>query len=142
MCQASKSLCLMKQTRCCRSVTCLPHAADLPHLGSLQFSSLTLILHEQHSTSTAHFIGHLQTDGFSSDSARMMKEVKKNKEEGKVQILLFSATFDEAVKKYANEVVGGQANQVCSCTMLHPCSCSELKHHCASHTLASFCSAQ
>ncbi|DBB13135.1 hypothetical protein WJX82_008599 [Trebouxia sp. C0006] len=54
----------------------------------------------------------LQTDGFSSDSARMMKEVKKNKEEGKVQILLFSATFDEAVKKYAHEVVGGQANQV------------------------------
>jgi len=53
----------------------------------------------------------------------MMKEVKKNKEEGKVQILLFSATFDEAVKKYANEVVGGQANQVRSCTMLYPCSC-------------------
>ncbi len=52
-----------------------------------------------------------------------MKEVKKNKEEGKVQILLFSATFDEAVKKYANEVVGGKANQVRSCTMLHPCSC-------------------
>ncbi len=59
-----------------------------------------------------------------------MKEVKKNKEEGKVQILLFSATFDEAVKKYANEVVGGKANQVRSRTMLHPCSCSELKHAC------------
>lgn len=53
----------------------------------------------------------------------MMKEVKKNKEEGQVQILLFSATFDEAVKKYANEVVGGKANQVRPCTMLHPCSC-------------------
>ena len=57
----------------------------------------------------------------------MMKEVKKNKEEGKVQILLFSATFDEAVKKYAHDVVGGQANQVRSCTML---ALACLKHAC------------
>lgn len=41
----------------------------------------------------------------------MIREVKKNKEEGQVQILLFSATFDEKVKEYAHGVVGGKANQ-------------------------------
>lgn len=54
----------------------------------------------------------LETDGFSSDSVRMIREVKKNKAEDQVQILLFSATFDDTIKQFANDIVGGKANQV------------------------------
>ena len=42
----------------------------------------------------------------------MIREVKKNKAEDQVQILLFSATFDDTIKQFANDIVGGKANQV------------------------------
>ena len=53
-----------------------------------------------------------QTDGFASDSMRMIKEVKKGKADAQVQILLFSATFDDTIKTFAHNIVGGAANQV------------------------------
>ena len=53
-----------------------------------------------------------QTDGFASDSMRMIKEVKKGKPDAGVQILLFSATFDDTIRTFANNIVGGAANQV------------------------------
>ncbi len=43
---------------------------------------------------------------------RMIQNVKKNKAEDQVQILLFSATFDDTIKEYAHKIVGGKANQV------------------------------
>ena len=55
----------------------------------------------------------LQRDGFASDSVRMVREVKKGKTDAnKVQILLFSATFSDEVKGFAQNVIGEQANQV------------------------------
>lgn len=45
---------------------------------------------------------------------RMIKEVNKGKPDKAVQILLFSATFDEHIKTFAHNIVGGDANQVCS----------------------------
>ncbi|KAL3138207.1 hypothetical protein ABBQ38_005428 [Trebouxia sp. C0009 RCD-2024] len=54
----------------------------------------------------------LKTDGFASDSTRMIKEVKKGKPDAAVQILLFSATFDDTIRTFANNIVGGTANQV------------------------------
>lgn len=58
------------------------------------------------------FVMWLQTDGFASDSTRMIKEVKKGKPDAAVQILLFSATFDDTIRTFANNIVGGTANQV------------------------------
>lgn len=43
---------------------------------------------------------------------RMIKEVKKGKPDAQVQILLFSATFDDTIKTFAHNIVGGAANQV------------------------------
>lgn len=54
----------------------------------------------------------LKTDGFASDSMRMIKEVKKGKQDAQVQILLFSATFDDTIRNFAHNIVGGAANQV------------------------------
>ena len=43
----------------------------------------------------------------------MVREVKKGKSEAnKVQILLFSATFADEVKAFAQSVIGEQANEV------------------------------
>lgn len=55
-----------------------------------------------------------QRDGFSSDSVRLVREVKKGKPPGLggVQILLFSATFADDIKQFAHSVIGEQANQV------------------------------
>lgn len=61
----------------------------------------------------------LQTDGFASDSMRMIKEVKKGKQDAQVQILLFSATFDDTIRNFAHNIVGGAANQV-SMHFTHP----------------------
>ncbi len=57
----------------------------------------------------------LQLDGFASDSVRMITTMRKDAQQP-VQILLFSATFNEKVKNYALRVVQDngreQANQV------------------------------
>lgn len=54
-------------------------------------------------------------DGFASDSVRMIQSMRKEAQQP-VQILLFSATFNEKVKNYALRVVQDngreQANQV------------------------------
>ena len=50
---------------------------------------------------------------------RMIKEVKKGKPDAQVQILLFSATFDDTIKTFAHNIVGGAANQVIM-TLTHP----------------------
>lgn len=53
----------------------------------------------------------LERDGFAADSMRMIKQVTKDRQDA-VQILLFSATFDESVKHFAQNAVGGKANKV------------------------------
>lgn len=57
----------------------------------------------------------LQLDGFASDSVRMIETLQRDAQQP-VQILLFSATFNEKVKRYALKVVQdsgqGEANQV------------------------------
>ena len=53
---------------------------------------------------------------------RMIKEVKKGKPDAQVQILLFSATFDDTIRTFAHNIVGGTANQV----SMHLCSPSSL----------------
>ena len=52
----------------------------------------------------------LQQEGFASDSVRMIQSVRR--EAADLQILLFSATFNERVKTFALKVVGPEANQV------------------------------
>lgn len=61
-----------------------------------------------------HYLLHcMQREGFASDSLRMVREVKKGKTEAnKVQILLFSATFADDIKQFAQSVIGEQANEV------------------------------
>lgn len=51
-----------------------------------------------------------QQEGFASDSVRMIQAVRR--EAADLQILLFSATFNERVKTFALKVVGPEANQV------------------------------
>ena len=51
-----------------------------------------------------------QQEGFASDSVRMIQTLRR--EAAGLQILLFSATFNERVKTFALKVVGEQANQV------------------------------
>jgi superfamily II DNA/RNA helicase len=52
---------------------------------------------------------NLQGAGFAADSVRTIQAVRR--ESPNVQILLFSATFDDTVKRFAMKVVPG-ANQV------------------------------
>ena len=52
---------------------------------------------------------YLQGAGFAADSVRTIQAVRR--ESPSVQILLFSATFDDTVKRFAMKVVPG-ANQV------------------------------
>jgi hypothetical protein len=58
----------------------------------------------------------MQGAGFAADSVRTIQAVRR--ESPNVQILLFSATFDDTVKRFAMKVVPG-ANQVggvcCKC---------------------------
>ena len=62
----------------------------------------------------------MQTDGFASDSVRMVREVKKNRTEAnKVQILLFSATFADDIKSFAQKVIGEHANEVSTSYMTY-----------------------
>ncbi|XP_057818251.1 DEAD-box ATP-dependent RNA helicase 38 [Cryptomeria japonica] len=51
----------------------------------------------------------LAQDGFRDDSMRIIKDIQKNR--GDLQILLFSATFDENVKQFATRVISNP-NQV------------------------------
>ena len=51
----------------------------------------------------------MQMDGFGSDSTRMITLLRKSSPD--LQLLLFSATFNEAVKNFALRVAGAQANQ-------------------------------
>ena len=67
----------------------------------------------------ANHLQCLQAGGFASESTRMIKEVKKGKSDSAVQILLFSATFDDKVKTFAHSIVGGAANQVCQDVPCH-----------------------
>ncbi len=62
-----------------------------------------------------------QVDAFASDSVRMIKDVRQATGNPELQILLFSATFNDKVKNFAVKVVPG-ANQasgpdkvVCGC---------------------------
>lgn len=71
-------------------------------------------------------VSRLQTDGFASDSMRMIKEVKKGKPDAGVQILLFSATFDDTIRTFANNIVGGAANQVSTSLRLILVTCFEI----------------
>ncbi len=50
-----------------------------------------------------------QADGFADDSVRMIKELRRVNPN--LQILLFSATFNERVKRFATKIVPG-ANEV------------------------------
>lgn len=60
----------------------------------------------------AMLVSHcMQREGFASDSVRMVREVKKGKTDA-VQILLFSATFADHIKQFAQSVIGDEANQV------------------------------
>ncbi|WOK97199.1 DEAD-box ATP-dependent RNA helicase 38-like isoform X1 [Canna indica] len=51
----------------------------------------------------------LAEDGFRDDSERIMKEIQRSS--GGCQVLLFSATFDEAVKAFVSRVIKG-GNQI------------------------------
>ena len=51
-----------------------------------------------------------QAEGFGSDSARLIRSLQR--EGVSLQILLFSATFDEQVRMFATKVAGTHANQV------------------------------
>ncbi|KAK9845721.1 hypothetical protein WJX81_000486 [Elliptochloris bilobata] len=53
----------------------------------------------------------LKVDAFASDSVRMIKDVRQATGNPDLQILLFSATFNDKVKNFAMKVVPG-ANQV------------------------------
>lgn len=53
----------------------------------------------------------VQADGFASDSTRMISAIRRQNPQ--LQLLLFSATFNDTVKAFAQKVVGSQANQVC-----------------------------
>ena len=59
----------------------------------------------------------VQMDGFGSDSTRMITLLRKASPN--LQLLLFSATFNERVKEFALRVAGPQANQVCFWWGLH-----------------------
>ena len=52
----------------------------------------------------------VQADGFASDSTRMISSIRRQNPQ--LQLLLFSATFNEDVKRFAQKVVGQDANQV------------------------------
>lgn len=52
----------------------------------------------------------LKADGFASDSTRMISRIRG--ENPQLQLLLFSATFNDNVRTFAQKVVGSQANQV------------------------------
>ena len=69
----------------------------------------------------------LQVDAFASDSVRMIKDVRQATGNPDLQILLFSATFNDKVKNFAMKVVPG-ANQasgphsdVCGCRCTSGC---------------------
>ena len=51
----------------------------------------------------------MQQDGFADDSVRLIKQLKSAAPD--LQILLFSATFNEKVKRFAQKIVPG-ANHV------------------------------
>ncbi len=53
---------------------------------------------------------HLQADGFGSDSVRLIRQLQHDS--SSLQILLFSATFNERVRTFAQKVAGSEANQV------------------------------
>ena len=53
----------------------------------------------------------MQADGFASDSTRMISSIRR--QNPALQLLLFSATFNDDVKRFAQKVVGAEANQVC-----------------------------
>ena len=59
-----------------------------------------------------------QMDGFQSDSVRMIQQMRRDAQQP-VQILLFSATFNDRVKAYSRKIVrdGGhdEANEVRIC---------------------------
>ncbi|KAK9798531.1 hypothetical protein WJX73_010421 [Symbiochloris irregularis] len=52
----------------------------------------------------------LKADGFASDSTRMISSIRRQNPQ--LQLLLFSATFNDDVKAFAQKVVGQDANQV------------------------------
>ena len=61
------------------------------------------------SSSSSSFLLVLQQDGFADDSVRLIKQLKNASPN--LQILLFSATFNENVKRFAQKIVPG-ANHV------------------------------
>jgi hypothetical protein len=52
----------------------------------------------------------VQAEGFASDSVRMINTLRR--ENPALQILLFSATFNDRVRSFGMKVVGEEANQV------------------------------
>lgn len=52
----------------------------------------------------------MQHDGFASDSVRMVTAIRK--EARNIQVLLFSATFNDDIKRFAVKFAGEDANQV------------------------------
>ena len=57
-------------------------------------------------------VSSLQQDGFASDSVRMITTVRS--QAPAVQVLLFSATFNDKVKQFAVRIAGNDSNQVIS----------------------------
>lgn len=83
-------------------------------------------------------------DGFASDSVRMIGTLRKDAQQH-VQILLFSATFNEKVKNYALRVVRDngreEANQVRSLLHVRVCLRAFLLQCCRNPmTLSQICS--
>ena len=53
---------------------------------------------------------HVQADGFGLDSVRLIQRIQRDS--SGLQILLFSATFNDRVRAFAEKVAGSDANQV------------------------------
>lgn len=52
----------------------------------------------------------LDQRGFADDSFRVVREVMKGSQQ--VQLLLFSATYNERIKKFSMQITGNKANHV------------------------------
>ena len=84
---------------CCNMIFCVHRSCKQSHFQGWLTASCNLL-----KVAVA-----LQQDGFASDSVRMLQAVRR--EAPSVQVLLFSATFNDKVKDFAQRVAG-DSNQV------------------------------
>ena len=76
----------------------------LPHLLIKQSSGIT-----PESLQILKGLCNLQASGFASDSVRMINTVRSQAPH--LQVLLFSATFNDSVKQFALRIAGNDSNQ-------------------------------